>query len=153
MSVSIDLCSCPQLVFLVEPRPCLSVCVCVARKRFLRNCWSVHRQTWHSTVTASDMRMHHILIILTLTFIQGHTDQNENNVLLFKKLNYSSNAHQVCCEDSLTKGLHDHCQSDDLDSRSQVGLTLNYFLTCDVSDNVTAIEHFKLGMTVDLWMP
>ena len=25
------------------------------------------------TVTASDMRMHHVLIILTLTFIQGHT--------------------------------------------------------------------------------
>ena len=27
-------------------------------------------------VTASDMRMHHMLIILTLTFIQGHTDLN-----------------------------------------------------------------------------
>ena len=26
------------------------------------------------TVTASDTRMHHVLIILTLTFIQGHTD-------------------------------------------------------------------------------
>ena len=28
------------------------------------------------TVTAWDMRMHHVLIILTLTFIQGHTDLN-----------------------------------------------------------------------------
>ena len=33
------------------------------------------------TVTASDMRMHHVFIILTLTFIQGHTDLNyeDNN--------------------------------------------------------------------------
>ena len=28
------------------------------------------------TLTASDMKMHHVLIILTLTFIQGHTDLN-----------------------------------------------------------------------------
>ena len=36
--------------------------------------------------------------------------------------NYSSNAHQVCCEDSPT--MYDHCQSDDLGlhSRSQVHL-------------------------------
>ena len=27
-------------------------------------------------VTASDMLMHHILVVLTLTFIQGHTDVN-----------------------------------------------------------------------------
>ena len=30
------------------------------------------------TVTASDMIMHHVLIRLTLTFIQGHTD-HENS--------------------------------------------------------------------------
>ena len=30
-------------------------------------------------VTASDMRMHHMLIILTMTFIQGHTDRNHEN--------------------------------------------------------------------------
>ena len=29
--------------------------------------------------------------------------------------NYSSNVHQLCCADSLTKGLYDHCQSDDHD--------------------------------------
>ena len=35
------------------------------------------------TVTASDMRMHHVLTILTLTFIQGHTDQtHESNKCL-----------------------------------------------------------------------
>ena len=34
----------------------------------------------HFKVTASDMRMHHMLIVLTLTFIQSRTDLNiENN--------------------------------------------------------------------------
>ena len=31
------------------------------------------------TVTATDTRMHHMWIILTLTFIQGHTDPNNEN--------------------------------------------------------------------------
>ena len=31
------------------------------------------------TVTASDMLMHHVLITLTLTFIQDHTDLNHDN--------------------------------------------------------------------------
>ena len=31
------------------------------------------------TMTASDIRMHHLLIILALTFIQGHTDLNHEN--------------------------------------------------------------------------
>ena len=31
------------------------------------------------TVKASYMRLHHVLIILTLTFIQGHTDLNHEN--------------------------------------------------------------------------
>jgi hypothetical protein len=31
------------------------------------------------TVTASDVRMHHVLIILILTFIQGHSDFNHEN--------------------------------------------------------------------------
>ena len=34
-------------------------------------------------MTASDMGMHHVLIMLTLTFIQGHTDlDHENNKCL-----------------------------------------------------------------------
>ena len=38
-------------------------------------------------------------------------------------------AHQVCREDSPTKGLYDHCQCDDLDRhlRSQACLKLDYF--------------------------
>ena len=74
------------------------------------------------TVTASVMGMHHMLITLTLTFIQGHTDRN----MFYLFRHYSSNAHQVCCEDSPTKGLYDHCQSHDLNlhSSSQVRLKL-----------------------------
>ena len=50
---------------------------------------------------------------------------------------YSSNAHQVCCEESPTKGLHKYFQCNDIDlhSRSQVRLKLYYFLTCSMSDN------------------
>ena len=63
--------------------------------------------------------------------------------------NCSSNAHQVCCEDSPTKGLYDHCQSDDLDlhSRSQVRLKFDYFLTCNMSDNITK----KLSYYMQTW--
>ena len=56
---------------------CACVCVCVPRKRFFGNCHH-HHQTWHG-ITASDMVMHHMLIILTLTFIHGHTDLNHEN--------------------------------------------------------------------------
>ena len=70
----------------------IHVCVCVCRNRFLGNYTSHHHQAWHGvvpkstecyrdvnlilcfgTVTTSDMRMHHVLIILTLTFNQGNT--------------------------------------------------------------------------------
>ena len=52
--------------------------------------------------------------------------------------NCSSNAHHVCCEDIPTNGLHEHCQSDDLDlhSRSHVRLKHDYFLTSNISDNI-----------------
>ena len=49
------------------------------------------------TVTASDMRRHHVLIMLTLTFVQGLTDLNhENNKLYFR--NVSSHAHLAFVE-------------------------------------------------------
>ena len=45
-------------------------------------------------------------------------------------------------------------QSDDPDlhSRSHVRLKLDYFLTCNISDNIEAIT-FKLGMAVVILMP
>ena len=88
---------------------CMCVCVCLGM------------------VTASDMRMHHVLIILTMTVIQGHTDLNhENNNWLFQKL----------YEDSTTKGLYNlfwfrwTCLS--FDSGSQLHLKLDTFLTCTI---------------------
>ena len=65
---------------------CVCVCVCV----YLSVCVSLASDFSETievtivklgTVTASDMGMLHLLIILTLTFIQGHIDLNhENNV-------------------------------------------------------------------------
>ena len=58
--------------------PCLSVCVCV----------SLASDSSHTieiiiiqlgTLTTSEMVMHHMLVILTLTFIQGQTDLNHKN--------------------------------------------------------------------------
>ena len=64
-------------------------------------------------------------------------------------VNYSINAHRVCCEDGPTKGLYDHCENDNLDlhSKSHVRLKLDYFLTCNISDNISAIT-FTFGMTI-----
>ena len=45
------------------------MCVCVC----MRACIKL------GIVTATDMRMHHVFIILTLTFIQGQPDLNHGN--------------------------------------------------------------------------
>ena len=61
-------------------RPCLCVCVFVCL--FLA---SDHSETIEviitklCTVAASDMRMHHVFFLLTLTFIRGRTDLNHEN--------------------------------------------------------------------------
>ena len=106
---------------------CVTVCVCVCLAS--NSSETVEVIVKLCTVTPSDMGMHHTLIILTLTFIQGHTYLNhENNkCLIIKK--HSSNVHQVCCGDGPTKGLsisiaslHDL----DLHSSSQVHLKLDW---------------------------
>ena len=76
---------------------CLSVSVSVCLPVCLSGVWvcacplqAIPRKLLKSSssnltcmVTVSDIRMHRVLIILTLTFIQGHTDQNhENNTCL-----------------------------------------------------------------------
>ena len=50
--------------------------------------------------------------------------------------NHSSNAHQLYCEDSSTKGLYDHCQSNDLDLQGHKCVKLDYLITCNISDNI-----------------
>ena len=88
------------------------MCVCVCVSLANDSLETVEVIVKHGMATASDMGMHHMLIILTLTFIQGRTDLNHENNKCFR--NCSSTAHQVCCEDSLTKGQYDHCQPNDL---------------------------------------
>ena len=56
---------------------CASVCVCVCLFLSLASDSSVTIKVIIiklARVTSPDMRMHHVLIILPLTFIQGHTD-------------------------------------------------------------------------------
>ena len=66
---------------------------------------------------------HLVLILFTLTFIQGHTDLNHENNKCF----ILNNAHPVCCEASPSKHLYDHRQYDDLalHQRSQLHLKLD----------------------------
>ena len=62
-------------------RPCLCVCVRLSVCLCVHVCVSFASDSLETvnalviklgTVTASDTRMHHVLLILTLTFIQGH---------------------------------------------------------------------------------
>ena len=48
---------------------------------------------------------------------------------MFDYFSYSSNAHQVRCEDSPTKGISEHCQSDDPDLHSSSHVRLKQYLS------------------------
>ena len=52
--------------------------------------------------------------------------------------NYSSNAHHVCCEESPTKGLYMTIASPMTltFTQGQKRVKLDYFLTCNISDNM-----------------
>ena len=78
---------------------CLCVCVCVCPSQA-----QASSKFKLSMVTASDMVniMHHMLIILTLTFIQGHTDLNRENNKCSIISETVQAILQVCCEDSPT---------------------------------------------------
>ena len=56
---------------------CLSVCVSLASDSSETIIYVIIIKL--GTVAATDMRMHHVLILLTLTFIQGHMYPNKNN--------------------------------------------------------------------------
>ena len=62
---------------------CVCVCVCLSACLLVSSHISETSEAIaikFETVTASVTRMHHVFIILTLTFIQDHTDlNNENN--------------------------------------------------------------------------
>ena len=88
------------------------------------------------TVSASDMRMHRVLVIVTLTFIQGHTDQNhENKCLIISKTTQAMpikfavkivqlKVYLAIASPMTLTFIHSHkCVSNDC------------FLTCSISDN------------------
>ena len=57
---------------------CVCVCVCVSIASPISKTSDAIAINF-DTVTASGLRMHHVLIILTLTFIQVHTHLNHEN--------------------------------------------------------------------------
>ena len=53
--------------------------------------------------TSSNVKMHHVLIIITFTFIQGRQadfNHENNQCSIISETAHASNAHQVSCEDS-----------------------------------------------------
>ena len=66
----------------------MSVCECARARVCASVCLSLASDSSESievviitlgTMTASDLRMHHMFITLTLTLIQGHIDLNHEN--------------------------------------------------------------------------
>ena len=90
---------------------CVRACVCACMRACMCPVQVISLETIEviniklGMVTTSDMRMHHASIILTFTFIQGHTDLDHKKQMFDYFRNRSSNAHQVCCEDSPTEVL------------------------------------------------
>ena len=126
------MCVCVCVCLSVCPRARARVCVCVCMFVIIIKL---------GTVTTSEMRMRHVLMILILTFIQGHTCRHD-----FR--NCSSHAHQVCCEDSPTQGL----------SIYSLLSPMSLIDKCFTS-NIIAIHRAicklwlsKFGMTVDVCM-
>ena len=71
---------CKQILTQNQDSVCECLCVCVCVSLAIDSLETVDVIIVNlCTVTASDMGMHHVLIILTLTFIQGHTDLNHEN--------------------------------------------------------------------------
>ena len=58
---------------------CVCVCVCVPVASDSSEIINVIIIKLGTVTAGSDTRMHHVVIILTLTFIQGHTDHNHES--------------------------------------------------------------------------
>ena len=104
------------------------------------------------TVTPSDMRKYDVLLILTLTLIQGHTDRNhENNKCLI--ISETIEAIPIKFAGKIVRPKVDRVIASPMTftfkSRPQVRLKPDYFLTCNILDNIEAII-FTLGMPVDV---
>ena len=87
------------------------------------------------TVAASDMEMHHVLIILTLTFMQGHTDLNhENNkcLIILETVQAMPIMFVVKIVQLKVYIIFSLFYDLDLHSRSQLHLKLDKILTCAI---------------------
>ena len=101
------------------------------------------------TVTASDMLMQHMLIILILTFIQGHTDLNHGNnkcliIIYAMPIRFAVEKVQL-------KVYNNHSSLMTL-TFVQSHECVSNFLTYNIWDNIYAITLMVLlSMAVDLW--
>ena len=108
------------------------------------------------TASESDMLMHHVFIILTLTFhSRSHRAWSWKYWMFDYFRNCSSYAHHICCEDSLTKGLYNFFSVRYLvlHSRSPTAFQTWQMLNLDYNSHIldsTQAMASKLGMTVDL---
>ena len=129
-------------------RVCVCVCVCVSLASDSLETIKVIIIKL-GTVTASDVRMHHVLIILTMTFIPGHTD-SILNVRLFHNIFKQMPTHQICCAKvyitcfspvTLTFDQGHNCVW-------KVGNIFHWYFHINISANTSAVA-FKLGMMVE----
>ena len=73
--------------------------------------------------------MHHVLIMLTLTFIEGHSDLNHENKKCLKIGKKEKNIQAMLIKSAVKIGWLDVSDDIDLHSRSQMSLKLEIFLT------------------------
>ena len=122
-------------------RACVCVCVCLSLASDSSETVEVIIMKL-STVTASDMRMQHVLIIMTLTFSQGHTDLNhENNKCLIISETVQAMPITFAVKIVQLKVYVIFSQSNDLalHSRSQLHLKFDKCLTCTSSTSTSSI--------------
>ena len=131
---------------------CLSVCLSGVASQISDTSEAI--AITFKTVTASVMSMHHVLIILTLTFIHGYPDLiHENNKYSIIPETVQAMSIKLTMAIVRRKVYIIVSQSDDIDQRlrSQLRLKRDKFVTLHNSDNISAME-FKLGMMVDVCM-
>ena len=115
------------------PSVCLSLCMALASD-FSKTIEIIIVKL--GTVTASDMVMHHVLIILSWTFIHIYTDLNhEHNKCLIILVTIQAIPITFAVKIDRLKIYYDHCQSDDkcvstwlLVNLQYVGQYLGYYI-------------------------
>ena len=107
-------------------------------------------------VTASDMRMYRVLIILTLTFIQGHADLNHENNKCSETVQATPIKFAVKIVRLKDYAICSQCEDLSLHSRSQLCLKLDKCYTCTIVaiSRTVFLKLFmpQLGMPTDLCM-